>query len=158
MDQTTTIDREQHVADMASGYWRGLRNTGPLVPAPKMRASWTWSAGEIVSTVGDLAKWDAALRSGKIISAAGFALMTTPATLTDGKLDDYGFGWWTDPLRGHKHVYHDGDTYGMSSSNNVFPDDDLTIIVLENVGQDAAAKTAARIFATLVPSVAPARG
>lgn len=48
---------------------------------------------------------DTALRSGKIISAADFALMTTSATLTDGKLDDYGFGWWIDPLLGHKHVY-----------------------------------------------------
>ncbi len=158
MEQTTTIDREPQVANMAGGYWRGLQNTGPLVRAPHMRASWTWSAGEIVSTVGDLAKWDAALRSGKIISAADFALMTAPATLTDGKVDEYGFGWWTDPFRGHKHVYHDGDTYGMSSSNNLYPDDDLTIIVLENVGRDAAARTAANIFETLVPLVAPPRG
>ena len=157
LERTTTIDREPQVADMCTGYWRGLRNTGPLVRAPKMRASWTWSAGEIVSTVGDLAKWDAALRSGKIVSAADFALMTAPATLTGGKVDEYGFGWWTDPFHGHKHIYHDGDTFGMSSSNNLYPDDDLTIIVLENVGQDAASRTAASIFATLVPLVAPAR-
>ncbi len=56
MDQTTTIDREQHVADMATGYWHGMRKTGPLIVAPEIGASWTWSAGEIVSTVGDLAK------------------------------------------------------------------------------------------------------
>ncbi len=158
MAHTTTIDREQDVADMASGYWRGLQNTGPLLPAPKMRASWTWSAGEIVSTVGDLAKWDMALRSGSIVSAAAFAQMTTPATLTDGTVDEYGFGWWTDPLRGHKHIYHDGDTYGMSSSNNLFPDDDLAIIVLQNVSRDAAAKTAAKIFQAIVPLVPPAGG
>jgi CubicO group peptidase (beta-lactamase class C family) len=101
---------------------------------------------------------DAALRSGKIVSAADFALMTAPATLSDGKVDEYGFGWWTDPFRGHRHIYHDGDTFGMSSSNNLYPDDDLTIIVLENIGQDTAARTAAAIFETLVPLVAPARG
>jgi len=107
------------------------------------------SAGDIVSTVGDLAKWDTALESGKIINPGDFALMTRPATLTTGKLDDYGFGWWIDPPVGHKHVYHDGDTYGMSSSNNLFPGEDLAIIVLQNEGEDAAARTATAIFEAL---------
>lgn len=57
MNQSTTIDQERHVSDMATGYWRGQRNTGPLTPAPEIGASWTWSAGQIVSTVRDLAKW-----------------------------------------------------------------------------------------------------
>jgi len=98
---------------------------------------------------GRAAKWDTALESGEIISSVDFALMTRPATLTTGKLDDYGFGWWIDPLVAHKHVYHDGDTYGMSSSNNLFPDDDLAIIVLQNEGEDTAAKTATVIFKAL---------
>jgi len=75
--------------------------------------------------------------------------MTRPAPLITGKLDDDGFGWWIDPRVAHKHVYHDGDTYGMSSSNNLFPDDDRAIIVLQNEGEDTAGKTATAIFRAL---------
>lgn len=151
MQQTTTIAGEGAVTDMSEGYWRGLRNNGPLEQAPNLGESWTWSAGDIVSTVGDLAKWDRALLQGKIISPADFALMTTPATLADGKRDDYGFGWWIDPVHGHTDIYHDGDTLGMSSSNNIFPQDDLQIVVLENQARDAASNTAGKVFEALLP-------
>ncbi len=154
MTQTTTIAHEAQVADMATGYWRGRERKGPFVPAPEIGASWTWAAGEIVSTTADLAKWDRALQSGRIISASDFALMTSPARLKNGKLDDYGFGWWIDPVAGHIDVYHDGDTYGMSSSNNLFPADGIDVIVLENAADDAAADTARAIFRAIVTAAA----
>jgi len=41
MNASATIDYEQHIADMATGYWRGMRKAGPLIVAPKIGASWT---------------------------------------------------------------------------------------------------------------------
>jgi hypothetical protein len=79
--------------------------------------------------------------------------MMSPATLSDGKRDDYGFGWWIDPVHGYTDVYHDGDTYGMSSSNNLFPALHLDIIVLENESMDKASDMARAILSTLRPSV-----
>jgi D-alanyl-D-alanine carboxypeptidase len=155
MSRSTTIAHEPAVSDMAAGYWRGMQMKGPLVPAPRALESWFWSAGDIVSTAGDIARWDIALQSGKIIDSADFALMTEPARLTSGKTDDYAFHWWTDPLRGHRLRSGLGDTYGSSSADDLFPDDHLAIIVLENMAvepngsSDAAAKMAAALFAAI---------
>lgn len=156
MTHSATIAQEARIKDLATGYWRGMRGRGPLTPAPSTLQSWTWSAGDIVSTAGDVARWDIALADGRIISRADFGLMTRPAKLTNGKTVDYAFGWWTDPLMGHRLFAGLGDTYGFSSANEVFPDDHLAIIVLENVAvtprgeSDAAGSVAADTFKALL--------
>lgn len=153
MRESGFISDERSFNDMASGYWHGLRNSAAAVPAPEIGDSWTAGAGNIVSTVDDLARWDIALQAGRIVKASDLRLMTSPATLSDGKRDDYGFGWWIDPVHGHTDVYHDGDTFGMSSSNNLFPDFDLDVIVLENEPMDTASSTARAILDALLPSL-----
>ncbi|MDQ6930151.1 MAG: beta-lactamase family protein [Candidatus Eremiobacteraeota bacterium] len=152
MGESSTIDHEARIKDMARSYWRGRKNDQPLAPAPPLGGTWAGPAGFIVSSAGDLAKWDVALQSGKIISASDFALMTTPPTLGNGRAGDYGMGWWIDKVREHQRFDHDGDTFGFSSSNWIFPGDDLCIIVLQNEPNDAAARSARKIFDTLYPA------
>lgn len=146
LTETAFVADEQRLADMANGYWRGPTRKGDLQPSPTIPDSWLGAAGDVVSTVGDMTRWDRALMGGRIISRADVALMMSPASLTDGAKDDYGFGWWIDPIGGHTDVYHDGDTLGMSSSNDYFPDDDLWIVVLENQDTDSAARAARAAF------------
>ncbi|HZZ65916.1 MAG TPA: serine hydrolase domain-containing protein [Candidatus Baltobacteraceae bacterium] len=152
MTHSTTLAQEAFIADGAVGYWRGMRGTDPLVVAPASLQSWTWSAGDIVSTAQDIARWDIALMGGRVITHADFALMTRPGKLTGGTRTDYAFHWWTDPLRGHRLLSGLGDTYGFSSCDDVFPDDHVAIVVLENMAvtpngdSDAAAGVAARVF------------
>ncbi len=161
MAHSTTVSREKAIPDMATGYWRGMNMKGPLAKAPDMIESWSWSAGDIVSTAEDIARWDVALASGKIINKADYALMTTPGRLTNGKTDDYAFHWWTDPLDGHALLSGLGDTYGFSACNDVFPKDALSIIVLENMSanpdgtSDAAAGVAAAAFRAIVAASKP---
>lgn len=95
-----------------------------------------FSAGEIVSTVGDLAKWDAALDTEKILNAASKEAAWTPVKLNNGKTHEYGFGWFLSPLEGHKNIGHSGSTSGFSASNQRFPDDGLIVIALTNSGED----------------------
>ena len=151
MRESGFISQEKTFSDMATGYWRGLRGRR-VVSAPEIGESWTQAAGDIVSTVDDLSRWDIALQSGKVIDHVDLRVMMSPATLSDGKKDDYGFGWWIDPVQGYTDVYHDGDTYGMSSSNNIFPALDLDIIILENESMDKASDMAKAIFSALGPS------
>ena len=146
------ISQEDTFSDMATGYWRGPRG-GRVVSAPKIGESWTQAAGDIVTTVNDLSRWDIALESGKVINDVDLREMMSPATLSDAKKDDYGFGWWIDSVQGYTDVYHDGDTYGMSSSNNIFPALHLDIIALENESMDEASNMARAIFSVLRPSV-----
>ena len=49
-----------------------------------------------------------------------------------GKLVSYGFGWFLDPYKGHKRMWHDGSTIGFRTTIQRFPDDQLTVIVLAN--------------------------
>src|SRR5580658_2014662 len=64
---------------------------GPRVVAPWDPAL-TFTAGGVRSTVLDLARFDAALCSGRLLSAASAAAMRERATLSDGTRSSYGLG------------------------------------------------------------------
>jgi len=102
-----------------------------------------FSAGEIVSTVGDLMQWDAALDTEKILSSSSKEQMWTSGKLNNGKPTGYGFGWFLSPLNGHKRIWHSGSTDGFAASNQRFPDDGLEIVVLCNSGEDGVANIVA---------------
>ena len=103
-----------------------------------------FSAGEIASTVGDLAKWNAALDSGKLLTAASKSQMWTSGKLNHGKLTNYGFGWQVEPYEGHKNIGHSGSTSGFSASLQRFPDDKICVIVLCNSDETNVATTLAK--------------
>ncbi len=132
MTHSGFVSDESSFDDFAIPYWQGPKNDSATAPAPKMDESWPAGAGAIVSTVGDLAAWDMALASGKIISHDSFALMSSSGRLTNGKLTDYGMGLEVGPHEGHARVGHDGGTVGSLSVNATYPHDRLDVIVLEN--------------------------
>jgi CubicO group peptidase (beta-lactamase class C family) len=104
-----------------------------------------FSAGAIVSTVGDLAKWNAALDGETLLNAATKEQMWTPAKLNGGKTTNYGFGWFVDTLDGHRNIGHSGSTSGFSATIQRFPDDKLAIIILTNTDEAIATPLAKKI-------------
>ncbi|PYX51411.1 MAG: hypothetical protein DMG79_03120 [Acidobacteria bacterium] len=95
--------------------------------------------GGIYSSLDDLAKWDRALRDHTLLSAAEMQPALTPVQPTDGPAKSaegaavsYGFGWFLDPYKGHKRMWHDGETVGFRTTIQRFPEDKLTVIVLAN--------------------------
>lgn len=107
-----------------------------------------WAAGAIVSTMGDMAKWDAALNTDKILSASSKKEMWTITRLNDGTTKNYGLGWYVDTLDGHKNIGHSGSTSGFSASFQRFPDNKLTIILFCNSGESGVATALAKKIAT----------
>src|SRR6202166_459509 len=94
----------------------------------------TLGDGGIYSSLEDLAKWDEALRSNKLLSKEEMQPALTPVTLPttsvngdtqprwpansdrpEGALASYGFGWFLDPYRGHPRMWHYGETMGFHS-------------------------------------------
>lgn len=142
--------------DAAVPYWRGMKGDQPLAPAPPLRAAWAGGAGEIVSTVGDLAKWDAALADGSIITHDDYALMRSPGLLSDGKPTSYGMGWVIDSFDGHARIWHNGGTNGSMTMNATFPQDHVDIIVFENMLGASVDRTEATVFETIFPEAAAA--
>ena len=89
----------------------------------------------IVSTVGDLAKWNIALDEGRVLKRETLAQMWTPTKLKNGSTalvdgEPYGLGWMVDDLSGHRVVAHPGFTGCIMIR---FLGDDFTIIVLTNL-------------------------
>jgi CubicO group peptidase (beta-lactamase class C family) len=105
-----------------------------------------FSAGALVSTVGDLARWNAALDKNGILTAASRAEMWTPVRLNNGETHPYGFGWFLEPWHGHANIGHSGSTSGFSASLQRFPEAGLTVILLTNSDEfDIATKLAREI-------------
>ena len=103
-----------------------------------------FAAGAIVSTVGDMAKWNASLETEKLLSASSKTAMWTSGKLNNGKPHGYGFGWRVDPYQDHKNVGHSGSTSGFSASLQRFPDDKVTVILLCNSDETNVATTLAK--------------
>jgi CubicO group peptidase (beta-lactamase class C family) len=111
---------------------------GQFINAEPLSMTQPYAAGSLCSTVTDLVAWTQALSSGKVVSPASYALMTTPGTLNDGKPHTYGFGLSTGALRGHRQVNHNGGINGFVSELHHYVDDSLITVVLTNTGSPAA--------------------
>ena len=131
MNATRSTDPQPIVPSRASGYeWKGdhFENRPILLPAI------AFSAGSLLSTAEDMAKWDAALQSEKLLKKSSLDRMWTATVTKDGSDApfNYGFGWFVDSYHGHRFVQHSGGTPGFSSVVYRFLDDKLTVIVLTN--------------------------
>ncbi len=102
--------------------------------------------GGLISTVNDLARWDAALYTARILPQTALAQMWTPATLRDGTVTDYGLGWGIGTHEGHRVVAHSGALPGFTTYIGRFIDDGLTVILFTNAA-DASPATIAKSVA-----------
>lgn len=100
-------------------------------PGPVMDKSAAYAAGDIISTVEDLALFDRALRNHILLREDTDALMgTTHASKFPYK---YGYGWYTQDVMGHDAVGHSGGyPSGFRHYIARLLDEDITVIVLSN--------------------------
>jgi len=127
MASTSVTDLWAILKNRAAGYsMRGHR----LVNSRRVVQFELHSAGGVWSTVRDLAKWDNALATGRIVKPSSLEQMWRPVKLNSGGSYPYGFGWVIDEKRGHQMITHVGLT---GTEYTRFPDDKLTVIVLTNL-------------------------
>ena len=110
------------------------------VHADYLAMSQPYAAGAICSTVGDLAKWNRALHTGKVVSAESYALMTTPEGAAAAAPLKYGFGLGRDTVGGRPVITHGGGIHGFISANLWMPDVELSVTVLTNSGSAPAGR------------------
>jgi D-alanyl-D-alanine carboxypeptidase len=127
MNTTRPTNTNENLRNRAVGYTDNdsLRNAGDW---PALRPS-----GAFLSTVLDMAKWDAVLYTDKILHESTRRQMWTAVTLNNGASHPYGFGWQLGSLRGHKQVHHGGGMPGFRAGFARFVDARVTIIVLMNL-------------------------
>lgn len=138
MDKTVAYEKgKSEVPDRAFGY-RKNKESGEFKFADQSPTSAVLGDGGIYTSVKEMAKWDKALRTHKLLSEAEMREALTPVQVEggvkfpDGSMGAYGFGWFLDPYKGHERQWHDGGTMGFLTSIQRFPKDGLTVIVLSN--------------------------
>ena len=131
MTTTRIISEEDIVPNRAAGY--------RLVKGVVKNQEWvnptlnTTADGSLYFTVLDLAKWDAALYTEKLIKRTSLDQMWTPVKLNDGKTYPYGFGWRVAEMNGHRLIEHGGSWQGFTAGISRYVDDKLTVVALTNL-------------------------
>jgi CubicO group peptidase (beta-lactamase class C family) len=130
MTQTQQGNPAPPVTDLALGY---LTNNGAAYRAWQWNLAWLAGAGGMTSTVGDLERWDRAVRQPGIFTQASLAQMFAASPIA-APYGSYADGWIVSSLNGHLYVWHDGEIGGFQTINATFPNDGIDIIVLTNDG------------------------
>src|SRR5262245_36594153 len=133
MTSTSVLDQWRILKHRAAGYT--LRD-GQLINIRRISQVELPSHYGVFSTVKDLVAWDAALASGRVLRPVSLAQLWSPVRLGSGALFPYGFGWFFDDRRGHRVISHTGIT---GTEYTRYPDDDMTVIVLTNLGAQIGA-------------------
>ncbi len=135
MNTTRIISEADIIPNRSAGYrlMKGeLKNQEWVAPMVNTTAD-----GSLYFSILDLAKWDAALYTEKLLKRSSFDEMWTPVKLKNGKpnKDGYGFGWFIAQEHGHRIIQHDGAWQGFKTSINRYVDDKLTVVVLANLAE-----------------------
>ncbi|SFB72801.1 serine hydrolase [Massilia yuzhufengensis] len=116
-------------APVAAGHMRVESGFGPAHP---LSMTQPYAAGSLVSTVDDLARWDAAIRAGRLLKPASWQKAFTPYRLADGKDINYGYGWEVATVQGAPMVGHGGGINGFSTYALRLPEQKVYVAVLTN--------------------------
>lgn len=160
MTQTAFIEDERALPDMAAGYKADPK--GNLAPAP-WAGHWFDGAGSIVSTAADVAKWDEAFFSGRIVDSDDVQLATRPHILPSGKSTGEGFGWRIDTFGGQPRYEYTGKSWGFTAMNEYFPQLKQAVIVLTNDDGEQVSAVGNAVVGALHPRIlqaylTPAKG
>lgn len=107
--------------------------------------------GGIYSSIGDLAKWDAALYDDRLLNAQSRKLASTPWTKTDDPAVEYGYGW---RISGDSQ-WHSGESIGFRNVIVRYPTARLTVVVLTNRDDPEPYRKAQQIAALFLLSAKP---
>jgi CubicO group peptidase (beta-lactamase class C family) len=96
----------------------------------------------LLTTVGDLLKWNENFTSLKVGDAAFVADQQTPQRFHDGRQHNYAFGLTVGTYRGVREIGHSGSTAGYRAHLTRFPDQRVSVAVLCNVSSGSATQYA----------------
>jgi D-alanyl-D-alanine carboxypeptidase len=149
----TFYEPDSNQAGIARGYITFVLSE-PEAAVPEAKG-WIAAAGAIYSTGSDLAAWDLALVTGKVLSPSSYALMTTPRQLTDGRISFYGCGLsWS--VRNNRTVLsHGGAVSGFVALNTTVPSTRSAAVLLSNYDSNEVNAIFNKLVEAILPASAP---
>jgi CubicO group peptidase (beta-lactamase class C family) len=126
-------DPDMDLSDGAKGY---VLAGGELVLAPYIDMTIPHAAGGLYSSVYDLLRWTQGLFGGDLLSAASMAKFITPFR------NDYALGVEVKEVDGEIVIQHSGGIDGFTSHLSYYPERQITVVVLANLGTPVPAAIA----------------
>jgi CubicO group peptidase (beta-lactamase class C family) len=149
---TARVNSDSDKAPRAVGYYLvddSLQKPDPVSPSINSAADCCLSL-----SVRDLAQWTIGLNHQEVLGRAGWELSWTPVRLNNGGRYPYGLGWNLLEQRGYRRIGHSGAWLGCHATLQRYPEFDLTVIVLLNLGQANSEGIAVGIAGLVEPALA----
>lgn len=109
-----------------------------------------YAAGSLLSTVEDLAKWNKAVNSHKLLSKKWLDKAHSDFKLNNGKSARFGYGWLITELQGSRSIDHGGAVNGFLSDAIYLPAEDVYIAILSNCMCQPLEKTLLKMAALTI--------
>ena len=169
MEQARFGNTADTVPELASLYTyltlklEGMRTVGVERSETPMARQEVWPAymhptAGVQATARDLAAWVIALQDRKLVSEKGLEQLWAPQQLPDGSyrgfnrtINGYGLGWPSIRRAEHPAITPTG---GDRAAIFIYPEDDLTVIVLTNLMGAGPQRFADKIAAQYIPDLA----
>lgn len=120
------------------------------VNAPYLSMTQPHAAGALLSSVDDLARWDAALYGDGLLSAASKERMFAEYQRNDGEGVGYGYGFVIGSFRGSPSISHGGGIPGFRTYAIRLPAEKVYVAVLSNGSTVNTSTTAQKIAALTI--------
>jgi D-alanyl-D-alanine carboxypeptidase len=132
---------------------------GPFRAAPKEAPGWLFGAGQLAMTARDLASWNISVLNQSLLKPASYRFLQTDVLLDAGNATGYGLGVQVRVVGGKRRLSHGGAVSGYTTSNLIYPDDQVAITAFTNIypgAADGPGAIANRIAGVIMPP--PAAG
>jgi len=148
MDQTQIDDRFAIIPHRTRFYQK--TESGTVRNADFLDSSYKIPGGGWLSSAEDMARFEVAILSDKLLKRATRDLMWTPLKPSDGSKDDYGLGWGASDQVGVTAVGHNGGQQGTSTSFLIAPAQRDGVVVLTNMEGTNPSDLAVEILKVLI--------
>ena len=91
-----------------------------------------YGSANVHSTTKDLLKWLTNFYKPQLGWNNAFQTLLTRDTLNDGRENKYAFGVLVEDINGFTRIAHDGSTGGFKTFIGVYPEEELSIVILAN--------------------------
>jgi CubicO group peptidase (beta-lactamase class C family) len=115
-------------SNFAHGY---ARVNGRWQAEPATRADKSFASGNLVSTAGDMQRWNRSLFNATILSRASIKKMFEVPTRGGSAHTNYASGWFVEPSGA---IWHGGTLAGYGTMNLLVPATGYAIVLLSNCG------------------------
>jgi CubicO group peptidase (beta-lactamase class C family) len=129
-DTFSVPDERARDSRCATGYV--LDKDGGVVEFGSSEFDGLVGSGSFYTTVGDLCRYDEALKTNRLIGEAAQREAVTPGRTNDGKLTGYGLGWYLADYEGTPLAEHKGEWTGYYTYMVRYLEMPLSIFALSN--------------------------